>query len=211
MPPSTVPSALCAGLSRRSCTSSDAAGTRSRRFPATLGAAPATRRRGSAPPDRPDLRRATMAGVTIVLPEGLDEQRGLGPDWARWLDTLPRVFAEVLADWDLRRDGDDLWHGYCSLVAPVVTDDGTPAVLKVSFDGDEESVHEGLALQHWQGDGVVRLVRADPHRRALLLERLHRRDLTVLGDVEACEVVAGLYPRIHKPAFPQLATITSYV
>jgi streptomycin 6-kinase len=152
-----------------------------------------------------------MAGVSIVLPEGLDEQRELGPDWGRWLDSLPRVFADVLADWDLRRDGDELWHGFCSLVAPVLTADGTPAVLKVSFDGDDESAHEALALQHWQGDGVVRLLRADPHRRALLLERLHRRDLTEVWDLEACEIVAGLYPRIHRPTLPQLATVTSYV
>ena len=152
-----------------------------------------------------------MADVTIVLPDGLEEQRELGPDWGRWLDTLPRVFAEVLADWELSRDGDDLWHGFCSLVAPVVTAESIPAVLKISFDGDDESVHEALALQHWQGDGVVRLLRADPHRRALLLERLHRRDLTDVWDLEACEVVAGLYPRIHRPALPQLATVTSYV
>jgi streptomycin 6-kinase len=152
-----------------------------------------------------------MTGVTIRLPDGLDEQRELGPDWAEWLDDLPQRFADVLDDWELTRDGADLWHGFCSLVAPVHTADGDPAVLKVSFDGDQESLHEALALQHWHGDGVVRLLRADPHRRALLLERLHRRDLTGLWDIEACEVVAGLYPRIHRPAFPQLATVTSYV
>jgi len=152
-----------------------------------------------------------MAGVTIALPPGLDKQRGLGPDWGAWLDRLPRVFGDVLHEWGLTRDGEDLWHGFCSLVAPVRTDEGEPAVLKVSFDGDEESEHEALALQHWHGDGVVRLLRADPRRRALLLERLHRRDLTELWDVEACEVVAELYPRIHRPAIPQLATITSYV
>jgi streptomycin 6-kinase len=152
-----------------------------------------------------------MAGVTIVLPPGLDEQRGLGPDWERWLDELPRTFTEVIADWELRRDGDDLWHGFCSLVAPVWTSDGEPGVLKVSFDGDEESVHEALALQRWHGDGVVRLLRADPRRRALLLERLHRRDLTEVWDLEACEIVAGLYPRVHVPALPQLATVTSFV
>jgi streptomycin 6-kinase len=152
-----------------------------------------------------------MAGVTIALPPGLDKQRGLGPDWGAWLDRLPRVFGAVLDEWGLTRDGEDLWHGFCSLVAPVRTDRGEPAVLKVSFDGDDESEHEALALQHWHGDGVVRLLRADPRRRALLMERLHRRDLTELWDVEACEVVAGLYPRIHRPAIPQLATITSYV
>jgi streptomycin 6-kinase len=152
-----------------------------------------------------------MTGMTIVLPEGLDEQRGLGPDWGRWLDVLPRLFTGLLDDWELSREGDDLWHGFCSLVAPVVTDDGTRAVLKISFDGDDESLHEALALQHWHGDGTVRLLRADPHRRALLLERLERRDLTEVWDLEACEIVASLYPKLHRPALPQLATITSYV
>jgi streptomycin 6-kinase len=152
-----------------------------------------------------------MAGVPIVLPPGLDEQRGLGPDWARWLDALPRRFADVLDDWQLRRDGDELWHGFCSLVAPVLTDDGTPAVLKISFDEDDESLHEALTLQHWQGRGTVRLLRADPHRRAMLLERLERRDLTQTWDLEACEIVASLYPSIHVPALPQLATLTSFV
>jgi streptomycin 6-kinase len=152
-----------------------------------------------------------MTGVRIRLPQGLEEQRGLGPDWGRWLDALPGRFTDVLGDWDLTRDGEELWHGFCSLVAPVRTSDGEPAVLKVSFDGDEESLHEALALQHWHGDGVVRLLRADPHRRALLLERLHRRDLMGMADIEACEVVAGLYPRVHRPALPQLATLTSFV
>jgi streptomycin 6-kinase len=152
-----------------------------------------------------------MAGVTIVLPSGLDRQRILGPDWGRWLDTVPRLLGDVLDEWDLRRDGDDLWHGFCSLVAPVLTADGTCAVVKISFDGDDESVHEALALQRWHGDGTVRLLRADPRRRAILLERLDRRDLTALGDLEACQIVAELYPKVHVPALPQLATVTSFV
>ena len=152
-----------------------------------------------------------MTGMPFALPTGLEEQRGLGPDWAQWLDGLPAVFLGVLDEWELTRDGDDLWHGFCSLVAPVRTAGDDPAVLKVGFDGDDESEHEALALQHWHGDGVVRLLRADPRRRALLLERLDRRDLTEVWDVEACETVAGLYPRIHRPALPQLRTVTSYV
>ncbi len=152
-----------------------------------------------------------MTRMPLRLPAGLDEQRELGPDWAGWLDSLPRLLTDVLEEWGLARDGEDLWHGFCSLVAPVVTEDGEPAVLKISFDGDTESLHEGLVLQHYHGDGVVRLLRADPHRRALLLERLHRRDLTELWDIEACQVVAGLYPRLHRPALPQLTPVTSYV
>ena len=85
-------------------------------------------------------------------------------------------------------------------------------MLKLHTDADaDESDFEHLALQHWHGNGTVLLLRADPRRRAMLLERLHPRDLTTIGDTEACEVVAGLYGRIHVPALPQLRTITSYV
>lgn len=135
---------------------------------------------------------------------------GRGPDWARWVDRLPQRLATLLEEWELTTDG---WamHGYCSIVVPVRTSDGEPVVLKVTFDVDEESEHEHLALQHWGGRGAVRLLRADPHRRAMLLERLHHEDLSVLPDLDACEVVAALYPRLHLPALPQLRTVTSYV
>ncbi|WP_107772448.1 aminoglycoside phosphotransferase family protein [Nocardioides sediminis] len=148
--------------------------------------------------------------MPFPIPPGLDAQRGLGPDWAAWLDRLPRLAADVVEEWQLTLDGPPM-HGYCSLAQPVRTTGGRPAVLKVSFDGDDESLHEGLALQRWHGDGAVLLLRADPHRRALLLERLHTEDLGDLCDVEACEVVAGLYRRLHVPALPQLRTVTSYV
>ena len=152
-----------------------------------------------------------MSRAEIVrLPDELDRNRALGPDWGAWLDRLPRLAHELLEEWELAGDGEPM-HGFCSLVLPVVTAGGEHAVLKVTFDGDDESEHEGLALQHWHGDGAVRLLRADPHRRALLLERLHGQDLGDLGDLEACEVVAGLYPRLHRPALPQLRALTSYV
>ena len=148
--------------------------------------------------------------MTPDVPAGLEQQRRLGSEWADWLDRLPRRRDELLEEWALTPDG-EVMHGFCSLVVPVRDEAGTPVVLKVSFDGDDESEHEALALQHWQGDGAVRLLRADPHRRAMLLERLHARDLGELGDLEACEVVAGLYPRLHRTALPQLRTLTSYV
>jgi streptomycin 6-kinase len=148
--------------------------------------------------------------MPLPIPPGLDAQRRLGPDWVAWLDRLPRLAADVVDEWRLVLDGPPM-HGYASLAQPVRTTGGRPAVLKVAFDGDEESRHEGIALQRWHGDGAVELLRADPHRRALLLERLHTEDLGDLWDVEACEVVAGLYGRLHVPALPQLRTLTSYV
>nr|WP_179503991.1 aminoglycoside phosphotransferase family protein [Nocardioides daedukensis] len=132
-----------------------------------------------------------------------------GPDWAAYVEALPRRISELCAEWQLTEDGAPM-HGYCALVLPVRTAGRRPAVLKVAFP-DDESEHEHLALQHWHGTGAVQLLRADPHRRAMLLERLHREDLTELWDLEACEVVAGLYRQLHLPAPPQLSTLSSQV
>ena len=146
----------------------------------------------------------------MKLPDGVLGMAGRGPDWARWVERLPGRLASLLEEWELTPDGWSM-HGYCSIVVPVRTSDGETAVLKVAFDVDEESEHEHLVLRHWGGRGAVRLLRADPRRRAMLLERLHPEDLTGPPDLEACEVVAALYPRLHLPALPQLLTVTSYV
>lgn len=147
--------------------------------------------------------------MITIAPELLS-QRALGEDWAGWLDRLPTLAADLLAEWDLTQVAPSL-HGFCSLVLPVTDADGREAALKVSFDGDDESEHEGLALQRWAGDGAVRLLRADPRRRALLLAWLPGADLGETWDVEACEVVGGLYRQLHVPALPQLRTVASYV
>jgi streptomycin 6-kinase len=132
-----------------------------------------------------------------------------GPDWAGWVDRLPALLAGILEEWQLSVDG-WMMHGFVALVVPVRTTGGRAAVLKVSFP-DEESEHEHLALQHWGGRGAVRLLRADPHRSAMLLERLHPERLDEMWDLDACEVVAGLYPLLHVPALPQLRPLTTYV
>ncbi len=147
----------------------------------------------------------------LTIPPGLDRQRSLGPEWAGWLDRLPGLAADVLDEWELSPDGDPL-HGFCSLVLPVKTPSGIDAVLKLHTDAEaEESDHEHLALQRWRGRGAVRLLRADPGRRALLLERLDQVNLNDQGDQHACEVVARLYARLHVPPMPQLREHASYV
>jgi streptomycin 6-kinase len=123
-------------------------------------------------------------------------------------DLLPRLVRELTEEWALVVDGPAV-QGRASLVLPVLRD-GEPAVLKVAMP-DDEGEHEALWLQRLGGDGAVRLLSADPHRRALLLERLHPTDLDSLPVLEACEVVAGLYPRLHVPALPQLRSVASYL
>lgn len=147
------------------------------------------------------------------VPAGLRQRRLLGPLWGSWLDRLPRLAADLLDEWELTVDGDPL-HGWCSLVLPVRTAGGRDAVLKLSFDGNDESLHEGQALTLWNragdgdGDGAVRLLRADPRRRCLLLERLDLRDLTSVPVEKAGDVIAALYRRLHRPAGPPFPALT---
>ncbi|MBT0567094.1 aminoglycoside phosphotransferase family protein [Williamsia sp. CHRR-6] len=145
-----------------------------------------------------------------LIPDGLLAQGALSADWGRWLDRLPRLVADLVDEWQLTPAGESR-HGYCSLVVPVTDADGVAGALKVTFDGDVESMHEGLALQRWGGEGAVRLRRADPRRRALLLDWLAGPDLGDTWDVQACEIVGGLYAGLHVPAVPQLASVASYV
>lgn len=117
------------------------------------------------------------------------------------------VWQSLLDQWGLRRDGDPVL-GSTSMVLPVRTSDGRPAVLKIS---PPDAEFEHLVLRRWAGDGAVRMLSADPRHHAVLLERLQSRDLSTLSDADACAVVAGLYRRLHLPALPQLRTLTSYL
>ena len=122
---------------------------------------------------------------------------------------LPPGVRGQLDDWELTAEGPTT-HGAASTVVAVRTSDGTLAVLKIASPA-VESEHEHLALRRWGGAGAVRLLRADPHRHALLLERLSTQNLDTLWDVEACEVVAALYRRVHVPPLPQLRSLTTLV
>lgn len=129
-----------------------------------------------------------------------------GESWHQWLAALPRLVSAVLSDWDLEPDGYRS-TGQCALVLGVRTSDGEPAAVKFGWP-HQEADHEHLVLRAWAGDGAVRLLRADPVRSVLLLERTSSQDLTTLDIRAACETVAALYPRLHRPAIPQLRPLS---
>ncbi|CAM3282188.1 aminoglycoside phosphotransferase family protein [Occultella aeris] len=120
------------------------------------------------------------------------------PDGAAWLATLPRLVAEVLGHWRLRRDG-PARHGYSALVLPVRRTDGTPAIVKLVWPHAEGRT-ERLALRTWDGDGAVRLLAAEPGRWALLLERLDERDLNSESILDGAEELGRLAARLDRPA-----------
>jgi len=73
------------------------------------------------------------------------------------------------------------------------------AVLKVAWEGDAESLHEGDALELWGGDGAVRLLRRSG--RALLEERaVPGDDLSALPDDEATAIAVDVALRLWRHA-----------
>ncbi len=129
-------------------------------------------------------------------------------DGNTWLRTLPRTVADLCAEWELTPDG-AARHGVCAIALPVTGALG-PAVLKVTWP-HHEAAAEHLALRHWGGQGAVRLLRADPSRWALLLERLDAdRDLHGIPVDEACEVVGDLLRQLRVPAPPTVPRLTEY-
>lgn len=155
------------------------------------------------------MTKAWQHRIVIVLPDGVLAMAARGPEWQHWVDELPTSVSSQLHEWDLTVDGQPQ-YGFCSIVLPVRTGDGEAAMLKIAFP-DDESEHEHLALRRWDGQGTVRLLRANPYRRAMLLERLHARNLNDVWDLEACEIVAGMYRRIHVPALPQLRPLVGFI
>jgi streptomycin 6-kinase len=115
-----------------------------------------------------------------------------------WLDSLPELVRELTGRWSLTL-GPAFSGGAVGFVVPAERSGGERLVLKVSFV-DEETRHEPDALRHWDGDGAVRLVDAEPARGALLLERLEPG--TPLGDhpdrSEAIGIACSLLRRLWR-------------
>ena len=150
-----------------------------------------------------------MDRPAITLPPGLAAHATRGESWAAWLAALPRLAADLLGEWGLAPDGAPT-HGECALVLPVRRPTGRPAVLKVSWPHWEAET-EHIALAQWRGDGAVELLRADPNRLALLLERAEPRDLSSVPVDAACTVIAERYARLHVPAHPQLRPLSECI
>lgn len=112
------------------------------------------------------------------------------------LAALKAVAVEVAEEWGLSLGKPFALSRY-SYVAPV----GDDAVLKVAWDSDDESLHEGESLELWAGEGAVRLLRADPTRRALLVERARPGDdISGLPEQQALEIAVEVGQKLWQPA-----------
>ncbi len=108
------------------------------------------------------------------------------------LNAAKATALEVAREWGLRL-GEPFALSNVSYVAPA-----GDAVLKVAWEGDTESLHEGDALEVWHGDGAVRLLRRSG--RAILEERaVPGDDLSLLPDDVATEIAVQLASKLWRP------------
>lgn len=131
----------------------------------------------------------------------------MGPDrhdsQRRWPGALAAQFETA---WSLQPDGPVI-VGNNAVVKPVRAADGTLAVLRIG-DPHQDASDGWRALQLWNGDGAVRLLKHDPAQDVSLMERAdHTRDLDALPVTDAV-VIAGVLRRRHdRPATEEFRTL----
>jgi streptomycin 6-kinase len=154
-----------------------------------------------------DGRGLTLSAEFRQRQVGLFEAEGAG-----WLNQLPRLIADIERRWSVQVQPSfpNLSYNY---VAPARLADGTAVVLKAGFPRPE--LHcEIEALRFYDGQGMVRLLRAEPEQGIMLLERLQPGTPLIplaLGDDEAAtRRAARLMQQLWRPApggdiFPTVA------
>lgn len=120
-----------------------------------------------------------------------------------WLESLPALIAALRREWDLTL-GAPYPHLSYNYVLRATTAAGEPAALKLTFPGDPETGNEIAALRLYAGDGITRLLAADPARGALLIERLEPGVPlhTLRDEEEEVMIAARLMRRLWRPVAP---------
>jgi len=139
-------------------------------------------------------------GAPYLMP-AVVRNKALAAGAAQWIGDLPGLAADLERDWSVTigPSYDDATEAF---VAQATLSDGTPAVLKVHIPrpGDHAR-REITVLRLADGRGCARLLRADPARGALLLERLgrslHQLNLPV---TRRHEILCSAAERIWRPA-----------
>jgi streptomycin 6-kinase len=118
---------------------------------------------------------------------------------------LERIAREVAAEW-----GVELGESFALARYSYVAAAGENAVLKVRSPEDDESDEEADALELWAGDGAVQLLRRDPSRRALLIERAGD-DISELTEEEATRIAVAIGLKLWRPAAEPFRWIGDHV
>ena len=131
-----------------------------------------------------------------------------GEEGEKWLASIPSIIDEYEKKWSLKvYPPYSLSYNY---VAPATRSDGTDVVLKIGFPGDREFKTEIDALMIFNGDGAVKLLKADREKAVILLERVTPRVplSEEVDDEKATRILASVIQKLHKPLPASHAFIT---
>jgi len=119
---------------------------------------------------------------------------------AAWVRELPALLERIAQRWSLTLlPPFDLSYNY---VAPAVRADGSKVVLKVGML-NSELLSEIAALRLYDGQGMVRLLAAEPEKGVMLLERIEPgTPLVNLDDELATSIAAQLMRQLWRPLPP---------
>jgi streptomycin 6-kinase len=117
----------------------------------------------------------------------------------RWLHALPDLLAEYAERWSLTIHPHFPGLSY-NYVAPATLPDGREVVFKAGVVRDEVD-REIEALRWYAGQGMVKLIQAEPTRGVMLLERIHPGEwLTGHADDDAAtQIAAEVMAQLFRP------------
>lgn len=128
-----------------------------------------------------------------------------GQTGQEWLNSLPELQEKLVQYWSLSdiQPIKDLSYNYLAFAS---TPEGISTVLKLGVPHQELET-EIHALREFNGNGTVRLLKTDPSRGALLLERILPGDnlLSIQNDQESTRIASRLMVKIWKPAQSEIA------
>ena len=136
----------------------------------------------------------------IRVPEVV-QKKALAVGAGQWLEDLDQLVADLEREWSITV-GRPYEGGTEAYVAQASFGDGTPCVLKVLVPRDSDVAgHEITVLRLADGEGCVRLLRADEQRGAMLLERLGRSLYELALPIgQRLEILCDAARRVWRPA-----------
>ncbi len=117
-------------------------------------------------------RAAPRGGLALEIPDKVRRNAAaFGASGLDWLAQLPERIAEIERRWAIQVHR-PYANGTEALVAPVSTNDGREAVLKIVMPGIDPARQEIRTLRAANGKGYAKLVRADDEANIMLIEKL---------------------------------------
>jgi streptomycin 6-kinase len=90
-----------------------------------------------------------------------------------WMESLPQIIGEIEENWSLRIEKNPFPNLSYHYVAPCLCADESEAVVKIGFPGEAVYIlNEVKTLKFISGRSLVKLLRFDEKRFAMLLEKL---------------------------------------